>query len=116
MSGKSSSNGPRTTPRVYPPELKERAVRMVEESFDRGDQRFGTVTRIAGQLGVGPESLRKWVHQAEIDRGTRPGTTSEEARRIAELERENKELRRANEILKSASAFFAAELDRPQRR
>ena len=117
MSGKSSSNGPRTTPRVYPPELNQgAAVRMVEESFDRGDQRFGTVTRIAGQLGVGPESLRKWVHQAEIDRGTRPGTTSEEARRIAELERENKELRRANEILRSASAFFAAELDRPQRR
>jgi transposase len=117
MAGKSSNgNGPGSTPRVYPPELRERAVRMVQESFDRGDQRFGVVTRIAGQLGIGPESLRKWVHQAEIDRGQRGGTTSEDARRIAELEREIRELRRANEILKSASASFAAELDRPLRR
>jgi len=89
---------------------------MVQESFDRGDQRQGLVTRIARQLGIGPESLRKWVPQAEVDRGQRPGTSSEEARRIADLEREVRELRRANEILKSASAFFAAELDRPQRR
>lgn len=111
-----SSNGPGPTPRVYPPELRERGVRMVQESFERGDQRFGAVTRIARQLGVGPESLRKWVHQAEVDRGQRPGTSSEDARRIAELERDNRELRRANEILRSASAFFAAELDRPQRR
>ncbi len=110
-----SVSGP-PTQRRYPPELRERAIRMVQESFDRGDQRQGLVTRIARQLGIGPESLRKWVHQAEVDRGQRPGTSSEEARRIAELERENRELRRANEILKSASAFFAAELDRPQRR
>jgi transposase len=89
---------------------------MVLESFDRGDERQGLVTRIARQLDIGPESLRRWVVQAEIDRGRRAGTTSEEARRIAELERENRELRRANEILRSASAFFAAELDRPQRR
>jgi transposase len=89
---------------------------MVQESFDRGDQRQGLVTRIARQLGIGPESLRKWVHQAEVDRRQRPGTPSDEARRIADLERENRELRRANEILRSASAFFAAELDRPQRR
>ena len=89
---------------------------MVLESFDRGDQRQGLVTRIARQLDIGPESLRRWVIQAEIDRGQRAGTTSEEARRITELERENRELRRANEILRSASAFFAAELDRPQRR
>jgi transposase len=117
MAGKnSSSNGPGPAPRVYPPELRERGVRMVLESFDRGDQRFGTVTRIARQLGIAPESLRKWVVQAEVDRGQRPGTSSEDARRIADLERENRELRRANEILKSASAFFAAELDRPQRR
>ena len=115
MAGKSGSNGPGPTPRVYPPELKERAVRMVQERFDRGDQRFGTVTRIARQLGIAPESLRKWVVQAEVDRGQRPGTSSEDARRIADLERENRELRRANEILRSASAFFAAELDRPQR-
>jgi transposase len=102
--------------RRYPPELRERAVRMVQESYDRGEERHGTVTRIAVQLGVGPESLRKWVHQAEIDRGRRAGTTTEDARRITELERENRELRRANEILRSASAFFAAELDRPSKR
>ena len=74
------------------------------------------MTRIARQLGVGPESLRRWVHQAEVDRGQRPGTSTDDARRIAELERDNRELRRANEILKSASAFFAAELDRPSKR
>jgi transposase len=89
---------------------------MVPDAFDRGEERFGTVTRIANELGIGAESLRRWVVQAEIDRGRRAGTTSEEARRISELERENRELRRANEILRSASAFFAAELDRPQKR
>lgn len=106
----------RASPRQYPPELKQRATRMVLESFDRGEERQGTVTRIARQLDIGPGSLRRWVVQAEIDRGQRAGTTSQDAQRIAELERENRELRRANEILKSASAFFAAELDRPQRR
>ena len=106
----------RASPRQYPPELKRRAIRMVLESLDRGDERQGLVTRIARQLDIGPESLRRWVVQAEIDRGQRAGTTSEDAQRISELERENRELRRANEILKSASAFFAAELDRPQRR
>ena len=116
MAIKSTSSTGGSTQRRYPPELRERAIRMVQESFDRGDQRQGVVTRIARQLGIGPESLRKWVHQAEIDRGQRPGTTTEEARRIAELERENRELRRANEILRSASAFFAAELDRPRSR
>ena len=65
------------------------------------------MTRIARQLGIGPESLRKWVRQAEVDRGQRAGTTTEDAKRNSELERENRELRRANEILKSASAFFA---------
>jgi transposase len=104
------------TPRQYPPELRERATRMVLESYDRGEERFGTITRVAGELGIGPESLRKWVRQAEVDRGRRAGTSTEDAKRIAELEREVRELRRANEILKSASAFFAAELDRPQRR
>ncbi len=106
----------RASPRQYPPELKRRAIRLVLESLDRGDQRQGLVTRIARQLDIGPESLRRWVVQAEIDRGQRAGTTSEEAQRIGELERENRELRRANEILKSASAFFAAELDRPSKR
>ena len=112
----STSDSGRASPRQYPPELKQRAIRLVLESLDRGEQRQGLVTRIARQLDIGPESLRRWVVQAEIDRGQRAGTTSEEAQRIAELERENRELRRANEILKSASAFFAAELDRPPRR
>jgi transposase len=116
MADQSNSDGGRASPRKYPPELKERAIRMVLDSVDRGDQRQGLVTRIARQLDIGPESLRRWVVQVEIDRGRRAGTTSEEARRITELERENRELRRANEILKSASAFFAAELDRPSRR
>jgi transposase len=73
------------------------------------------IKRIADQLGVHPEALRTWVKQAETDDGTRPGTTSTEAARIAELERENRELRRANQILKPAASFFAAELDRPSR-
>ena len=102
--------------RRYPPELRELAVGMVFETASERGEQLGAVTRVAQQRGIGPESLRKWVHQAEIDRGRRPGTTSEDATRMAELEREIKELRRANEILKSASAFFAAELDRPQRR
>jgi transposase len=96
----------------YPPELRERATRMVLEIFETGE-RHGVIGRVARQLGIGTETLRNWVHQAEIDGGQRPGTTSEEQRRIAELEKENRELRRANEILRTASAFFAAaELDR----
>ena len=98
--------------RRYPPEIKERAVRMVQETMERNGNDQGVVSRVARQLGVGVESLRAWVRQAEIDRGTRAGLTSEERVRMRELERENKELRRANEILKSAAAFFGAELDR----
>ncbi len=77
--------------------------------------RPGAFKRIGDQLGVHPEALRTWVKQAEIDGGQRAGTTSSDADRIAQLERENRELRRANTILKQASAFFAAEIDRPQR-
>jgi len=101
----------------YPPELKERAVRMAQELIaEQGGQSFGVVTRVARQLGVGPESLRGWLRQAEIDGGRRPGTSSADAQRIVELERENRELRRANDILKAASVFFATELDgRPKR-
>jgi transposase len=96
----------------YPRELRERGVRMVLDAIaEQGGQRFGVVTRIAKQLGVGPESLRQWVNQAEVDGGSRPGTTSADAKRIAELERDNRDLRRANDILKAASAFFARELD-----
>ena len=98
--------------RRYPPELRERAVRLVIETASERGERHGAVTRVAGQLGIGPESLRKWVRQAETDRGLRGGPTTAERERIRELERENRELRRANEILKSAAAFFGAELDR----
>ena len=98
--------------RRYPPELRERAVRMVLETSSERGERFGAVTRVAGQLGIGAESLRKWVHQAEVDGGRRTGLTTEERARMKELERGNRELRRANEILKSAAAFFGAELDR----
>ncbi len=98
--------------RRYPAEIKERSVRMVQETIERDGNDQGVVSRIARQLGIGPESLRHWVQQAEVDRGTRAGLTTEERVRMRELERENKELRRANEILKSAAAFFGAELDR----
>ncbi|TNM61957.1 transposase [Streptomyces sp. NP160] len=102
-------------PRKYPDELREPAIRMAVEARRDPATRPGALARIGGQLGINPETLRNWVSQAEVDEGLRPGTTTDEARRIAELERENRELRRANAILKSASAFFAAELDRPQR-
>ena len=99
------------SPKKYPPELRERAVRMVHETIQQRGERFGVVTEVARQLGIGAESLRNWVKQAEVDDGKRPGATTEERRRIGELERENRELRRANEVLKAASAFFARELD-----
>lgn len=102
-------------PRKYSEELKDRATRMACEARRDPDSSRGAIKRIADQLGVHPEALRNWVRQAEIDGGVRPGTTSEDADRIAALERENRELRRANTILKQASAFFAAEIDRPQR-
>jgi transposase len=90
----------------YPPELKDRAVRLVQETIAETGESLGVVTRVARQLGIGEESLRNWVRQAEIDRGRRPGLTTEERERLKQLERENRELRRANEILKSAAAFF----------
>ncbi|WP_454175451.1 transposase [Gordonia sputi] len=101
-------------PRKYGEELKERATRMAVEARRDPESSRGAVKRIADQLGVHPEALRNWVRQAEIDGGVRAGTTTEDADRIAQLERENRELRRANTILKQASAFFAAEIDRPQ--
>jgi len=82
----------------------------------QGGQAFGVVTRVARELGVGSESLRGWLKQADIDGGRRPGTSTRDAERITELEREVRELRRANDILKAASVFFATELDgRPKR-
>jgi transposase len=100
----------------YPAELKERAVRLVFEArkADPGDRQV--ISRIARQLGIkSPETLRSWVSQTEIDEGVRPGVTTADAEYTKKLERENFELRRANEILRRASAFFAAELDRPQK-
>ncbi len=100
-------------PRKYPDELRERAIRLAVDLRRDPTTRSGALRRVGEQLGINPETLRNWVQQAEVDEGHRPGVTSEEARRIAELERENRELRRANEILRTASAFFAsAELDR----
>ena len=99
-----------STPK-YPDELRERAVRMVLEIRQREGRGQGELARVGRQLGVHPEALRGWVRQAEIDNGTRRGITTGDQRRIAELEREVRELRRANEILKAASAYFARELD-----
>ena len=102
-------------PRTHPEELRERATRMAVEAHRDPTTKVGALSRIGGQLGINPETLRNWVNQAEIDEGRRPGVTTSDAERIAALERDNKELRRANSILRSASAFFAAELDRPAR-
>jgi transposase len=110
------NRGTHPSQRRYPPELRERAVRMVLETIEQTGERFGVITRVARQLGVGTESLRGWVRQAEVDGGQRPGITTAEQRRIAELERDNRELRRANEILKAAASFFGREFDsRPPR-
>jgi transposase len=102
-------------PRKYPPELRERAIRLAVDARRDPVARRSAFVRIGEQLGINPDTLRGWVLQAEVDEGHRPGVTTADAARIAELEREVRELRRANAILKSASAFFAAELDRPQR-
>ena len=98
--------------RRYPAELRDRAIRLVFETAAEQGERHGAVTKVAGQLGIGTESLRKWVHQAEIDAGARGGLTTDERERMKAMEREIRELRRANEILKSAAVFFGAELDR----
>jgi transposase len=89
---------------------------MVFEIRQQTGGQPGAIVQVANQLGVHREALRNWVHQAEVDAGQRPGVPTAEQQRIAELEREVRELRRANEILKAASAFFAAELDRPRTR
>jgi transposase len=103
-------------PSKYPPELRERAVGMVMESRADYPHEAAAIRSIAAKLGItSTGSVRKWVRQAEIDGGVRAGKTSEELAEIKALKRENAELRRANEILKSASAFFAAALDRPHR-
>jgi transposase len=101
----------------YPPELRERAIRMVAEVRPDYPSDWPAIVAVAAKLGIGSaETLRKWVRQAEVDAGQRPGVTSEDSAEIRRLKRENAELRRANEILKAASVFFAAELDRPHQR
>jgi transposase len=100
----------------YPTEVRERAVRLVIEHRDQYETKWAAITSVAEKFGCSAETLRGWVRQAEVDGGMRSGTTTAEAQRIKELERENKELRRANEILKAASAFFARELDPQPRR
>ena len=101
---------------MYPLELRERAVKMVGDVVSQYDSEQAAIRSVASKLGIKtPETLRKWVRRAQVDAGSRPGRTSEEIAEIRALKREVAELRRANEILKAASAFFAAELDRPVR-
>ena len=113
MAGEKSPGKPTT--RRYTYSEKAQAVRLVRELRKELGTEHGTVYRVANQLGYGVESVRAWVRQADVDEGVKPGTSSDEAARVKALEQEVKELRRANSILKSASAFFAAELDRPHR-
>jgi len=103
-------------PGRYPDEVRERAVRMVFEHQDEYPTQWKAIESISAKLSINHETLRIWVRRAETDAGARPGLTTDERARMRELERENKELRRANEILKAASAFFGAELDRQSRR
>lgn len=100
-----------TRPNRYPQELRERAVRMMREHRGEYPSEWAAIGSIASKFGMTAETLRLWVRRAEVDGGTRPGVTTGEKERIRQLERENRELRRANEILKAASAFFARELD-----
>ena len=100
----------------YPPELRERAVRLVAECRADHGSEWEAMRSVAQKLGIGTtETVRKWVRMAEVDAGARAGVTSEESAEVRRLKAEVKELRRANEILKAAAGFFAAELDRPQR-
>lgn len=101
----------------YSPEVRERAVRMVMEHGHEHASQWAAIVSISGKIGCAAQTLHNWVTQVERDRGARSGPTSEERDRIKALERENRELRQANEILRKASAYFAqAELDRPFRR
>ena len=105
-----------STSKRYPAELRERAVRMAAEIRPDHESDWAAMTPVATLLGVGtPETIRKWCRQAEVDGGKRAGVTTEESAELRRLKRENAELKRANAILRSASVFFAAELDRPQR-
>lgn len=101
-------------PRQYSPEFRDRALRLLDTMMEASDiSEFEAIKSVAGKLGISEESVRRWRRKAQVDAGERPGITSSEHAEIRKLKREVAELRRANEILKSASAFFAAELDRP---
>jgi transposase-like protein len=97
----------------YSPEVRERAVRLVFEHESEHESQWAAIGSVASKIGCTAETLRKWVRQAERDQGRRDGMTAKDRERLKELERENRELKRANEILRTASAYFAqAELDR----
>jgi transposase len=105
--------------RKYPDEVRDRAIRLVHDLIDSPDEAItvtGACRRVGEQLGINTDTLRNWVKQVLVDDGERPGLTTSDRARVLELEREVRELRRANAILKTASAFFAAELDRPSPR
>ena len=100
----------------YSPEVRERAVRLVFEHQHEHESEWAAIVSVAAKIGCTSETLRTWVRRSEVDEGRRPGVTTAERARLRELEREVRELRRANEILKSASLFFATELDGRTRR
>ncbi len=103
-------------PKQYPRDFRERAVRLVSESVGDHETEWATIQRVASRLGVAGETVRKWVRQAEVNAGLRPGVSESENAEIRRLKKEVAELKRTNEILRTASAFFAAELDRPASR
>ena len=101
---------------LYSPEVRERAVRLVLTSEHEHSSRWSAITSVASKIGCTPETLRAWINKMEVDTYQRPGVTTDQAKRLKELERENRELKRANEILRYAAAFFAqAELDRKRK-
>ena len=100
-------------PSRYSPEVRERSVRLVLDQADKHSSQWAAIQSVASKIGCTPETLRRWVRQTEIDQGDRAGLTSSDRERLKQLERENRELKRSNEILRKASAYFAqAELDR----
>lgn len=103
-------------PRQFPPDFRQRALRLHEESLPEHETEYAAIHHVGSRLGVGPETLRKWRRRAAVDSGARRGVTTEEQSEMKRLKRENTKLRRANEILRTAAACFAAELDRPTTR